>query len=183
VATRVLEWDVRVPLVSNVYVLVDILLLVVFISAVLAGAILFMTGFSSVFTVLRLFVIADAFFIVALFMVMVYVFTSLFQLHYRLDADGVLLRLGEFDSGLNHAAWVVSSLAQRLSFTGGRVYRLVNKEQYVQWGVVARAVFDVKRRVANLTSDTAPLMRVHCNPDNVDAVFTAIRDYLPEPED
>ena len=177
------QWDIRVPLVSNVYVLVDILIIVVFFSAALAGLVLYLIGFSSVFSVLRLFIIADAVLIVALFMVIGYVFTNLFQLNYRLDEKGVTLKLGKFDSGLNHAAWVISSLVQRLSITGGRVYRLVDKQQSVQWSDVTRAVFDEKRRVANLTSDVAPLMRVYCNPDNYKAVFQAIRDSIPEPED
>ncbi|MGW8180233.1 MAG: hypothetical protein ACWGQW_15955, partial [bacterium] len=54
------QWDIRVPLVSNVYVLVDILIIVVFFSAALAGLVLYLIGFSSVFSVLRLFIIADA---------------------------------------------------------------------------------------------------------------------------
>jgi hypothetical protein len=177
----VLEWDVRVPLVSNVYVIVDILFLVLFLSAAMAGLILYLTGFQNVYAVLRLFILADAVLVVLLFMVMGFVFTNQFQLRYRLSDEGVHCVVGDFEGSINRAAWVISGLAQRFSFTGGRTLSMVNEKMFVSWSQVARAFFDDRRKVATLTSDLRPLMRVYCTPDNVGPVFAAIRGFVPEP--
>jgi hypothetical protein len=178
-----LEWDVQVPLVSNVYVLVDVLLALFFVSTGLAGVVLYAIGFGDVIDVLRLFIVAVAVFIVLLLMVMGFVFSNQFQLLYRLDDDGVLVRVGEFESGINRAAWVVSSIVQRYGFSGGRVFVLVNEELYVPWVRVSRAVFDDRHRVVSLNSDLRVLIRVYCTVENVDRVFSMVRGLVPEPED
>lgn len=179
----VLEWDVRVPLVSNVYVLVDVLLALFLVSALLAGGILYLTGFSDVYGVLRPFVVADAVLIVLLLMVMGFVFTKQFQLIFRLDGDGVLVRVGEFESSLNRVSWRVSSFVQRFGFVGGQVYALVDEELYIPWNRVYRAVYDESRRVVSLNSERKTLMRVYCTVKNVVRVFSLVRELVPEPED
>ena len=148
--SEALEWDVRVPLVSNVYVLVDVLLALFLVSGMLAGFLLYVTGFSDVIGVLRLFILVDAVLIVLLLMVMGVVFSNQFKLQYRLDAGGVKVRVGEFESSLNRTAWLVSSTVQRYGFTGGRVYALVTKEHYVPWSRATRAIYDEQRRVVSL---------------------------------
>jgi len=162
---------------------VDALLALFLVSAALAGAVLYVSGFGDVLGVLRLFILADAVLIVLLLMVMGFVFSMRFQLLYRLDSDGVLIRVGEFEGSLNRAAWVVSSFVQRYGFTGGRVYALVDEELYVPWGVVSRAVYDERRRVVSLNSESRPLMRVYCTVENVDRVFSVVRGLVPEPEE
>ncbi len=180
---EVLEWDIRVPLVSNVYVLVDLLLVLFLVSAALAWAVLYASGFSDVVGVLRLIIVADALIVVALFMVMGYIFTNQFQLYYRLDSMSVLVRVGEFDGSLNKLAWRVSSLIQRLGFMGGRVYVLSDKEQSISWSSVFRAVYDERRRVISLNSESRTLMRIYCTPENVDQVFSMVHVLVPEAED
>jgi hypothetical protein len=53
--SEVIEWGIRVPLVSNVGILVDVLL-VFFVSAMIAGGLLYVNGFVDAYSVLRLFV-------------------------------------------------------------------------------------------------------------------------------
>jgi len=78
---EVFDWDVRVPLVSNVYVLIDILIVLMVLSLGLSGVVLFFVGFDKVYEVLRVFVIADGFVILLLYSVMGFVFLNRFQLH------------------------------------------------------------------------------------------------------
>ena len=177
------EWDIRVPLVSNVYVLVDILFALLLVSGALLAVVLYVTGFSDIYGVFRIFLIADGVLIVLLFMIMGVVFTNRFQLLYRLDDAGVLVRVGEFESSLNRMAWSVTGFVQRYGVSGGRLFSMVNEELFVSWDKVSRVVFDDRRRVASLTSGSRPLMRVYCTKDNVEPVFHSIKGYLPEPED
>jgi len=177
------EWDVRVPLVSNVYVLIDILIVLLVLSLGLAGGVLFFVGFDKVYEVLRIFVIADGFMILLLYSVMGFVFLNRFQLIYHIDDEGVHVRVGEFESSLNHAAWKVSSFVQRYSFTGGKVHSLMNEEYFTTWSSVTRYFFDPKHRVVSLTDDVRPLMRVYCTRDNVDDVLDFVRLMVPLPDD
>jgi hypothetical protein len=178
-----LEWDIRVPLVSNVYVLVDVMMVVVILSAIIAGVMIFVVGVQDIYAVIRLFLISDAVLIVLIFLVMGFVFLNQFQLIYRLDDEGVLCTVGEFESSLNRAAWSISAFTQRFSLTGGRLLSMFNERLYVPWSRVTRAVFDERRRVATLTNDFVPLMRVYCSAENFDAVFEAIRAHVAVPED
>ena len=177
------EWDIRVPLVSNVYVLVDILFVLLLVSGALLAVVLYVTGFADVYGVFRLFLIADGVIIVLLFMVMGVVFTNRFQLLYTLNPDGIHMRVGEFESSLNRVAWRITGVVQRYGISGGRVFSMVNEELFVSWDKVSRAVFDERRRVASLISGRRPVMRVYCTKDNVEPVFTSIQGYLPEPEE
>ena len=177
------EWDIRVPLVSNVYVLVDILFALLLVSGALLVVVLYVTGFVDVYGVFRLFLIADGLLIVLLFMVLGVVFTNRFQLLYRLNADGVLVRVGEFESSLNRMAWSVTGFVQRHGISGGRVFSMINEELFVSWDKVSRVVLDDRRRVASLISGSRPVMRVYCTKENVESVFTLIQGYLPEPEE
>jgi len=180
--SEVLEWDIRVPLVSNVYVLVDILIALLLVSGAIMTLVLYVTGFTDVYGVFRVFLIADGVLIVLLFMIMGMVFINRFQLLYRLNAEGVLVRVGEFESSLNRMAWSVTGFVQRHGISGGRVFSMINEELFVSWDKVSRAVYDERRRVASLISGTRPVMRVYCTKENVEPVFTSIQGYLPEPE-
>jgi len=180
---EVFDWDVRVPLVSNVYVLIDILIVLLVLSLGLAGGVLFFVGFDKVYEVLRIFVIADGFMILLLYSVMGFVFLNRFQLIYHIDGEGVQVRVGEFESSLNHAAWRVSSIVQRYSFTGGRIHSLMNEEYYVPWSSVTMFFLDEKQRLISLTDDIRPLMRIYCTRDNLDRVLGFVRLMVPLPDD
>ena len=181
--SEVIEWGIRVPLASNVYVLIDILIALLLVSGAMMTLVLYVTGFTDVYGVFRLFLIADGVLIVLLFMVMGVVFTNRFQLLYRLNTEGVLVRVGEFESSLNRMAWSVTGFVQRHGVSGGRVFSMVNEELFVSWEKVSRVVFDGRRRVASLISGSRPVMRVYCTKENVESVFTSIQGYLPEPEE
>ena len=178
-----LEWDIRVPLVSNVYVLMDILLMLLLLSGGLAIVILYWVGFKHLYSVLRLFIISDGFMILLLLSVMSFVFLNMFKLIYRLDEEGVQVQIGEFESSINKAAWKVSSFAQRHSFTGGRVYALTNEKFSVQWGSVTRYIIDDHRQVVSLTNSLRPLIRIYCTPDVFGEVCEAVKQYVPEPDE
>ena len=177
------DWDVRIPLVSNVYILLDILIVLLVLSLGLAGVVLFFVGFDKVYDVLRIFVIADGFVILLLYSVMGFVFLNRFQLIYHIDSEGVHVRVGEFESSLNRMAWRVSSFVQRYSFTGGRVHSLMNEEHFTPWSSVTRYFFDPRHRVVSLTDDFRPLMRVYCTKDNLDEVLDFVRLRVPEPDE
>ncbi|MCW4011720.1 MAG: hypothetical protein NWF07_01880 [Candidatus Bathyarchaeota archaeon] len=177
------SWDVRIPLVSNVYVLLDILIVLLVLSLGLAGIVLSFVGFDKVYDVLRVFVIADGFVILLLYSVMGFVFLNRFQLIYHIDSEGVQVRVGEFESSLNRAAWRVSSFVQRYSFTGGRVHSLMNEEHFTPWSSVTRYFYDPKHRVVSLTDDIRPLMRIYCTKDNLDDVLEFVKMKVPEPDE
>ena len=181
--SEVIEWDIRVPLVSNVYVLVDILIALILVSGALIVVVLYVTGFIDVYGVFRLFLIADGVLIVLLFSVLGLVFTNRFQLLYRLDSYGVLVQVGEFESSLNRMAWSITGVVQRYGVTGGRVFSMINEELYVSWDKVSRVVYDERRRVASLISEARPVMRVYCTTENVHLIFNAIQRYIPMPEE
>ena len=179
---EVFDWDVRVPLVSNVYVLIDILIVLMVLSLGLSGFVLFFVGFDKLYEVLRVFVIADGFLILLLYSVMGFVFLNRFQLIYHIDTEGVHVRVGEFESSLNRMAWRISSIVQRYSFTGGRVHSLMNEEHYVPWSNVTMYFFDEKYRLISLTNDVRPLMRIYCTKDNLDRVLNFVKLMVPEPD-
>jgi len=179
---EVFDWDVRVPLVSNVYVLIDILIVLMVLSLGLSGVVLFFVGFDKVYEVLRIFVIADGFVILLLYSVMGFVFLNRFQLIYHIDTEGVQVRVGEFESSLNRMAWRISSIVQRYSFTGGRVHSLMNEEHYVPWSNVTMYFLDEKYRLISLTNDVRPLMRIYCTKDNLDRVLSFVKLMVPEPD-
>jgi hypothetical protein len=178
-----LDWDISVPLVTNVYVIIDLLLVLLFLSGALAVATLYWVGFDHLYSVLRLFVVADGFMIVLLLSVMSFVFLNRFQLIYHIDDEGVQVHVGEFESSINRLAWRVSSITQKHSFTGGRVYALTNEQQSTSWDSVTRYIVDEHRRVISLTDDLHTLMRIYCTPEVYGAVASALEIYIPEPEE
>lgn len=181
--SEALEWDIRVPLVSNVYVLIDILIVLLLVSGALMAVVLSMTGFSDVAGVFRLFLISDGVLIVLIFMVMGVVFTNRFQLLYTLNHDGVHVSVGEFENNLNRMAWRITGVVQRYGISGGRVLSMINEELFVSWEQVSRVVFDERRRVASLISGRRPVMRVYCTRENVELVFITIQGFIPEPDE
>mgnify|MGYP006280252243 FL=1 len=174
-----LEWDIRVPLVSNVFVVVDVLVIFLLLSVGLAGLVLFLTGVS-VYRVFRVFLIADGILIVLLFGVIGYVFTNRFMLKYRIDDEGVLVQVGKFTNQVNRAAWRISSFIQQHGFHGERVFTLGDESLFVPWGRVTRVVVDERRNVATLTDSVRPLMRIYCTSGNFDMVFDKLRSHIPE---
>ena len=177
------DWDIRVPLVSNVYVLLDILIVLLVLSLGLAGVVLAVTGFDKVYEVFRLFLIADGVMIPLLYSVMSYVFLNRFQLIYHMDTEGVQVRVGEFESRLNQAAWRISSFTQRYSFTGGRVHSLMNEKHSTKWIDVTRYYYDPKHRVISLTDTIRPLMRIYCTRENTETILDYVREMVPEPDE
>lgn len=174
-----LEWDIRVPLVSNVFVVVDVLVVFLLLSGGLAGLVLFLTGVN-IYRVFRVFLIADGILIVLLFGVIGYVFTNRFMLKYRIDDKGVLVQVGPFTNQVNRAAWRFSSFIQRHGFHGGRVFTLDDESLFVPWSRVTRVVVDERRKVATLTTSVRPLIRIYCTSGNVDMVFDTLRSHIPE---
>ncbi len=98
-----LEWDIRVPFVSNVFVIMDVLVVFLLLSGGLAGLVLFLTRFS-VYRVFRVFLIADGILMVLLFGLIGYVFTNRFMLTCRIDDEGVLVQVGSFKNQINRFA-------------------------------------------------------------------------------
>jgi len=179
----VLEWDIRVPLVFNAYVLVDVLIALLLVSGGFVAVFLWVTGFTDVYGVIRLFLIADGLLIVLIYGVMGLVFLNRFQLLYRLDDTGMHVRVGEFESSFNRIAWIITNFVQRHGISGGRASALMSEEQHISWSRVTRAYYDERKRVATLSDDLRPLMRVYCTSENVDVVFNAIQGFVPEPEE
>jgi len=178
-----IEWDVCVPLVSNIYILVDMLIILILLSMALAGVVIYLTGFSHIYDVFRLFIIGDGVVIILLLFVMSLVFLNRFHLIYRLNDEGVHVRVGEFESSLNRAAWRISGLAQRWPYSRGFTPILLNEELYVPWSSVKRFFSDPKRRVVTLTDGLRPLMRIYCTEENVNEVFSLVETLVPEPEE
>ena len=115
-------------------------------------------------------------------MIMGFVFTSRFQLLYRLDKKGILLRVGEFESNLNRMAWIISRFVQSRGGNSSRFFVLMKEELYIPWDKIYRTSYDHRRRIVSLIRDQRSVMRVFCTPTNVDLVFEAIKGYLPEPK-
>jgi hypothetical protein len=176
--SEVIEWGIRVPLVSNVGILVDVLL-VFFVSAMIAGGLLYVNGFVDAYSVLRLFVMtcfAHRFLLIT----MGFVFTNQLLLLFGLDSCGALVRVGDLGGNINRAAWEISSFIQRFGFMGGRVYSLVNEEMYLSWNGVVKAFYNKRRRLVSLNSDLKVLMRVYCTVENMDKVFSMVQEMVPE---
>ncbi len=61
------------------------------------------------------------------------------------------------------------------------MFTLDDESLFVPLGRVTRVVVNERRKVATLTDNVRPLMRIYCTSDNVDMIFDTLRIHVPEP--
>jgi hypothetical protein len=178
----VLEWDIHVPLVSNVSVIVELLIALILFSAVLGTAVIYLTDISDIFIVFRFFLIIDGILIVLMLTIMGFVFTNRFRLLYRIDENGILTQIGDFEGKFNKLAWRITSFVQNHGFQSSRTSSMLNKKSFIPWDNLSHVVFNYKQLAATLIWERNQITRVYCYPDNVNLVFEILKRHLPKSE-
>jgi hypothetical protein len=177
-----LEWRVDVPFLTNSYMVMD-LLFVIIGSAVGLGVILFLfMGGEDLLAILEILVLAAGALIMLTFLVIGVIFLNSVELVFKIDAKGVHCDLGEYAGNLNRLAWVVGSISHRVNPVGSSFIAMSRENTFIPWGAIKKAVFDGKKRVISLSSARRLLLRVYCTPQNYDNVAETIDDMLPDAE-
>ena len=176
------EWRIDVPMLTNSYMIMDILFVIIG-SAGMLGALLFLVmGGEDILAILEILVLATGGLIVLAFFVIGVVFLNKMELVFKVDEEGIRCDLGEYTGNLNRLAWMVTSISQKVNPTGGALIAKGRESTFVAWTDIEKAVFDGRKRVISVSSARRLLLRLYCTHENYDKVAKAVEGMLPDLE-
>lgn len=175
-----LEWRVDVSFLTNSYMVMDLLFVIIGLALGLGGILFLVTGGESIFDIFEVLVLATGALVVLTFLVVGVVFLNSVELVFKMDAEGVRYSLSECASDLNRLAWMLGSISHRVNSEESSFFAVNRESAFVPWTDIKKAVFDGKKRVIMVSSTRRLLLRVYCTPENFDKVAEAIEDTLPD---
>jgi hypothetical protein len=178
--SKVLEWEISVPLFSNSYLLSDILVVLFVSVTAVACLMLIVTKVENFYIFLKSLLLGSGVFVVFLVGVMDLVYVSMFEIRFRIEDDGVFSCVSEFTSNQNRLAWIISAFSQNLSLTGSSMLTIGQESVQVPWSSVNKVVIDEAKRVIMLSATKRPLMRLYCLSENIHEAVVLVENYLPE---
>ena len=178
--SKVLEWEISVPLFSNSYILSDILVVLFIGVTAVACLMLIVNKVENFYMFLKLLLLGSGVFVVILVGVMGLVYVSMFEIMFRIEGDGVFSCVSEFTSNLNRLAWTIGAFSQNLSLTGSSMLIKGQESLQVSWSSVNKVVIDEAKRVIILSATKRPLMRLYCLSENIHDAVVLVENYLPD---
>lgn len=170
-------WDISFPLVTNVYIMGD-MLAVWGITWVLMSAILLVMGlFSSnsgtlsamleVIPILGL--VCLGLFVVSV-LIMAVIFKNRFSAVFMVNAKGASYNVSRAQSKLNTAVAVLGAIAGKPGVAGAGLLAKAQEGEFFAWSDVFRVDLHSGRHVVILRNSWRTMVRLYCTPENYDAV-------------
>ena len=173
-----IEWSYRVPLLTSLFMLWDLLrvtllsVLSMYILVALMGLIV-----EGEFVVLPFQVFA----IVTGIMLGLFVLVSLFlgngvSMTFSVCAEGVSYSMGRRQKGLNRATVVLGALSGSPTTAGAGLLAASREQGSWKWSELHEARYFARTRVISLRNSWRTVLRLHCTPENYEQVRAAVVD-------
>jgi hypothetical protein len=181
-ATGEIFWEVNVPLLTNRFIMYDLLKVWGFSSLglflLLAGIAVYDRNWRAFTGMLPLVGLVSAGLLALLILVMLGFFGNRFPMGFRLDPQGALVvslsRRGRWG---NRLALVLGALAGKPGVAGAGLMGMAQETTVVAWDEVRRLKVHAPTRVISLMDSWHVVIRLYCTPQNYEAVLKAVEKW------
>lgn len=177
-----ITWTREVPLLTNSYMVMDVLFVLLFGGGGLAAVLILIMGFSEILAILRIVTLATGILIVLAFLTMGVIMLNNVEMTFTVNEDGIRTTMGKKENRLNKVALFLGLLAGKPGLTGTSMLAMSREQSFVEWSSIEKAVMDEKKRVISLSSGVRMLVRLYCTSETYHDVVAMVDRMLPEVE-
>jgi hypothetical protein len=173
-APGILTWDYDIPLVNNLYMLQDLLIVIV-ISLVGMQVLLLIVGFLAgeglVVLPLKVYAIVGGVLAVLFLIAAGAVFGNRHRTRFTVNSQGVAYETGSRERRINRIVLVLSALAGR---PGASLIAVSQESGRFAWSAVEKVTVHSRQRVITLSDSWHPLLRLYCPPETFGEIVTMV---------
>ena len=176
------KWTREVSLLTNYYIVMDVLVVILFGGAGLGFILFLIMGATEIYAILQIITLATGILIVLAFLTMGIVMMNNVEMTFTLDEKGIKTVLGKKENRINKIALFFGLLTGKLGLMGTSVLAMSREQTFVEWAVIQKAVMDDKKKVISLSSGRRMLVRLFCNPETYVESIKMVEAMLPDAE-
>ena len=176
-AGKEIVWDINFPLVTNVYVMGDMLAVWGITWILMAGILLTLalfSGHSGTLSAMLEVIPILGFVCLALFvvsiLVMVVIFRNRFYAVFMVTRKGASYQVSGAQSKANTAVAILGAVAGKPGVVGAGLLAKAQEGEFFEWSDVFRVNLDSDRHVVILRNTWRTIVRLYCTPENYEAV-------------
>jgi hypothetical protein len=173
-----LTWDYDIPLVNNLYMLKDLLIVIV-ASLVGMQVVLLIVGFfaggGAVILPLKIYAIVGGVLAVLFVIAAAVVFGNRHRTRFTVSSQGVAYESGSRERRINRVVLVLSVLAGR---PGPSLIAVSRESGRFAWTAVEKVTVHPRRRVITLSDSWHPLLRLYCPAETFGEIVTLVEAHV-----
>jgi hypothetical protein len=181
-ATEEISWEVNTPLLTNQFIMYDLLKVwgfsTLFLGLLMAGIALYDGHWRTLVDMAPVVGAVSAGLIVLLILVMLVFFGNRFPMGFRLSPQGAMVaslsRRGRWG---NRLAVILGALAGKPGVAGAGLLGMAQETVGVAWDEVRRVNIHAPARVISLMDSWHVVVRLYCTPQNYEAVLNAVQKW------
>lgn len=177
-----IKWTSDVPLMTNYYMVMDVLFVILFGGTGLGVLMFLVMGGSEILAILEIITVAVGILIVLAFATMGILMLNNVEISFTLDEIGVQAVLGKKENWVNKVALFFGILARKPGLMGTSILAMSEEQTFVEWSDIQNVVMDDRKRVVSLSSGVRLLVRLYCTPGTYDDAVKMVEDMLPDAE-
>jgi hypothetical protein len=181
-ATREIFWEVNTPLLTNQFIMYDLLKVwgfsSLFLALIMAGIAVYDHSWRALVGMAPVVGLVSAGFLALLILVMLAFFGNRFPMGFRLGPQGAaVVSLSGRGRWGNRLAVVLGALAGKPGVAGAGLLGMAQETAGVTWDDVRRVNIHGPARVISLMDSWHVVLRLHCTPENYEMVLTAVQKW------
>lgn len=174
------KWTYEVPLLTNSYMIMDVLFALLFGAGGLAGVLILIMGLEEVLVILRIVMLATGILIVLAFLAMGVIMLNNVEMTFTVNEKGIHTSLGKKENRINQIALVMGLLTLKPGLMGSSMLAMSREQTSINWSDIQKGVMDDKRRVISLSSSVRLLVRMYCTPETYKDAVSYVENMLPD---
>lgn len=176
------EWTKEVPLLSNSYIIMDVLFAVLVGSAGLGAILLLIMGWAEIFTVIRILTLTTGVVIVMAFIAMGVIMMNDVTMTFTVDETGVGTKMSKRESRINRISLALGFLSSKPGLMGSSMMAMSRESTFTEWKDIETAVMDDRKKVISLSSGRRMLVRLFCTPETYPEAVQIVEKTLLDAE-
>jgi hypothetical protein len=181
-STELLSWEFNVPLLTNQFIMYDLLkvwgISSLFLFLLLTGIVVYDRNWRAFTGMLPVVGLVSGGFLALLILVMLVFFGNRFPMRFTLGPQGAMVcslsRRGRWG---NRLAVILGALAGKPGVAGAGLLGMAQETTGVAWEDVRRLKIHAQARVISLMDSWHVVMRLYCTPTNYDEVLTSVQKW------
>jgi hypothetical protein len=172
-----LTWDYDIPLVNNLFILRDLVIVLVLslvIMQVLVLVVGFLAGEGAVVLPLKLYAIVGGVLVVLFLIAAGVVLANRHRTRFTVDAKGVEYEAGSRERKINRVVLFLSVLAGR---PGAALIATSQESGRFAWNEIHKVTVHPRPRVITLSNSWRPVLRLYCPPECFGQTVTLVQGY------
>jgi hypothetical protein len=177
-----IKWEREVPLMTNYYLVMDVLFVILFGGAGISFMLYLVMGAGEIYVILEIVTIAIGALIVLAYMVMGVFMMNNVEMRFTINEKGIQIVLGNKENRINRIALFFGSITGKLSLMGTSALAMSREQTFVEWSSIQKAVLDERKKVINLSTGKKMLVRLYCSPEVYPEAVMYVEKMLPDVE-